>query len=83
MRNKLQTKYTPWVYVNGLPGWEDNTLNIKAYRLWLETDGRLWWQRHEWLYEDNRTYMEKWIDSAIKHFPDHYIEIMDDDLNDK
>lgn len=75
MRHISQIKYSPWVYVSGRPGWNNNPTKIKAYRLWMETDGRSWWQRHEWLYENDTNWIEDWIVSPIHKFPDHYIEI--------
>lgn len=75
MRTKTQTKTTPWVYVKGMRGWTNNSTSVKAYRIWLETDGRSWWQRHEWMKENGDRYLDPWIDSPIKKFPSHYIEI--------
>lgn len=81
MKRELQTKYTPWVYTEGRYGWDKNPTHIKAYRIWLETNGRMWWQRHEWMYEDGSQWKDEWIDSmTLKNgFPSHYIEIEEKD----
>jgi hypothetical protein len=78
---ETQTKYSPWVYVKGRFGWDNNPTHIEAYRLWMETDGRSWWQRHEWLYEDGIKSIDEWIDSPMHKFPDHYININEQDKN--
>lgn len=77
----MQTKYTPWVKVDGRLGWENNPLGITAYRIWLQTNGREWWQRHEWQYADKKNWLEAWIDSSSKSFPNHYIDVAEEDLD--
>lgn len=79
MSRITDTRYTPWVYTEGRQGCEKEDHGIKAYRIWMETDGRSWWQRHEWLYHDGSQWKEPWINTCFTQFPKHYIAISEQD----
>ena len=70
-RSKLQTMVTPWVSTHGKSSWDNSV--VAGYRIWLETNGREWWQRHEWINKDGSSWIEDWIDTPMKKFPNHYI----------
>lgn len=82
MKFNLQLKYTQWISTKGRYGWENNNpLRITHYRIWLMTNGLEWWQRHEWRYEDKPDWKDEWIISAYRKFPEHYIELLEEDEN--
>ena len=71
-RDGLDRKVSPWVIVTDKPAWASSI--VHAYRIWMETDGRQFWQKHEWIYKDGGINQEDWITTPFTKFPSHYIE---------
>lgn len=72
----METRVTPWVDVTSRPEWAGT--KIAGYRIWQQTDGRRWWQRHEWTFRGrNSTELEDWISGVTDWLP-HAIPCDDD-----
>lgn len=74
----MQTKRTEWVHVANRPEWAKG--NSAAYRIWMQTDGRRFWQRHEWKNRDGSISLDDWINCPSSSFPSHYLDIPADEL---
>lgn len=61
---KTETRVTKWVECKDGP-WYPNmdSGGIVAYRIWVQTNHRNWWQRHEWKHVDGTIVLDEWIDS--------------------
>lgn len=57
-RSPLERRVTSWK-----PLWFDCP-HYDAVRIWVEFDGRQWWQMHEWRRPDGTTWAEGWIHST-------------------
>lgn len=64
MEGRIETRVSKWAECKDGP-WYPSIGNggYDAYRIWVQFDGRRWYQRHEWKFADGSTEMEKWIDS--------------------
>jgi len=62
---KSETRVTDWQTCKDGP-WYPSLPHggFVAYRIWQQTDGMRWFQRHEWKRSDGSLEMEKWIDGA-------------------
>ena len=74
----MQTKRTPWVHAADKPEWANS--KVSAYRIWMQTDGRRFWQRHEWLMRNGSVDLCDWIDAHTNTFPAHYEEVPSEEL---
>lgn len=69
-RPPIERRVTPWVSVESRPEWAGS--GIAAYRIWIEFDGRHWYQMHEW--ERSTGNRERWGDgwiNGIRGWPAH------------
>lgn len=59
-----EVRVTPWWVVEGLPEWEGR--GVRAVRIWVQTDGRFWFQCHEWEKSggNGERYADEWIPST-------------------
>jgi hypothetical protein len=62
------TKRTDWIACKDGP-WHPELPHggTVAYRIWSQTDGRQFWQRHEWKRADGSIQMDDWICGGSKH----------------
>lgn len=67
-RPPIERRVTPWVNVERRPEWAGS--GIAAYRIWIEFDGRHWYQMHEWEYAhgNRERWSEGWI-NGLRGWP--------------
>lgn len=66
----MQTKVTAPVICAGGPWYPDAPHGgFVSYRIWQQTDGRRWWQRHEWTRADGSIQMDGWIPGIVAWLP--------------
>lgn len=67
-------RVTPWRRVEGLPEWKNS--GIAAVRIWIQTDGRRWWQSHEWEKAggNGERYSDGWIACPVRSWPTNAAE---------
>ena len=69
------TKRTDWIACKDGP-WHPELPHggTVAYRIWSQTDGRQFWQRHEWRRADGSIQRDDWIRGGSRHVTGHAVE---------